>query len=238
MNALMLGVTATGLPLLVGWAIGQENLARYGVAAAQARAWPYFTLALAALLAALILISLRMARFRFRLALHAHGLRIRPGAGHPVRLLYSNISAIIFVPWKEVLLGCELRQGIKVIIQPATGKSILLNPRLERLDEIADILKEKVYPGLRAGLTQAYQAGQSLYFGPMRLWKDKLAINDEVIPLSALRRVEVENGRLLVEWEGQGRPLSPAKHRPKLRRCWLSLEVIPNLEILFDFLQS
>jgi hypothetical protein len=74
---------------------------------------------------------------------------------------------------------------------------------LEQVQALGDALRERLTPLLLARGRAAWQAGEALDFGPLRLDREWLSRGAERLPLRELEKVEVLNGVLHVRRAGQ-----------------------------------
>ena len=100
------------------------------------------------------------------------------------------------------------------------GEALILDKRLKSVETAADRIKEAVLPRLGLALTQRYQAGEALTFGPMTIHHQHgLQIDGKPYAWDAIRNIELERGRFKIT-------LSDGKHHE------VRASAIPNIELL------
>jgi len=147
------------------------------------------------------------------------GLILKYGRKAPVICRWDDIEAIWhrYNPWtsrpeRVSAHTIQLRDGSKYTLsrldidQPALGQ----------------VLREQVTPLQLPPITAAYQAGQTLPFGPLRVSQEGIAMGEQVLPWAQVKSVGLEANRLVIYEITQRKPWSK-----------LAAAQVPNLYVLF-----
>lgn len=137
------------------------------------------------------------------------------------------------IPWRDIrltyttalsyaVLGLGWRRGQELLLVLSGGGKVRLDGRLEDIDELAETVKEHVYPELLAEYTGLFASGHDLSFGPLRLSHTGVHRGRRHIPWPEVGEVKFERGRLIVEVEGGSKRASirvPAQGVPNVELC-------------------
>ena len=102
----------------------------------------------------------------------------------------------------------------------SSGDKVVLGDGLENVAEEASVIKRTVFARMEPALTQRYQAGEALTFGPVTVHhQNGLTLDGKTFAWNAIGEVELNDGRLKVTLsDGQ-------KHQAPV-------SAIPNVELL------
>lgn len=185
---------------------------------AAARTW--FVLAAVSLAPFAILSVRRFFTSRQAVILHENGLRFRRLRTPVHSLGWSQVRAIRVFGTAYHFFGLPVSQQLRLAIQPEGSREIILPAHLQGLPDLAESIRQAVYPLVRPELETALRAGQSVRLGPVEFDKRALAFPNRRFDWDAVRRLQVERGALVVE-TGEKVHRFPAGE-------------IPNLELLLQ----
>lgn len=226
----------TALACLVGavaaWAVAAMRAfiaySEYGPLLVGRWAGPPAVIGLGLLLLGLILGWRAWRTARLRIRLHAQGIAVvrgRRGRALPwdeVLTVWSRVERI-GMPW----VSGPSRQRLE--IEASDGRRVRLTEQLEYFDLLSQAVKSRVYPGLLAAYTEAFNQGQPIAFGPLILHKQGLR-NGRRGPFGwpQVDSVTLESGRLIIDLASPGR-----------RSRWkLPAHRIPNVELCTQLIQE
>jgi hypothetical protein len=137
------------------------------------------------------------------------------------------------IPWRDIRLtfttalsypalglGRRGRQELLLVLQD--GEKVRLDSRLEDIDELAETVKEHVYPELLAEYTDLFARGHDLSFGPLRLSHRGVHRGRQEIAWPELGEVKFDRGRLVVASKAGSDRLTirtPAHQVPNVELC-------------------
>lgn len=223
------GVAAVLAPLAYGMAQANYAYSRLGPVAAQARAYPWFLLATAALGIFVLLVAHRLLQARSYVAVYQHGLRLHQAPFTTRSFRWEQLSGVSSQAVRETFLSLPLRTYQEAELLPSAGKPVRLDRRLARFPELISRLKAALYPRLMPRLCAAFEAGQWVFFGPVAIHKDGLQVPGRRLPWKQVGRVDFQGGFLVVT------PLSPAG---KIAAVKIPLIQISNPELLVQIIQQ
>jgi hypothetical protein len=209
-------------PLAYGAYRATSAYTRYGPAAAESWARPWYILSITALFFLVLVTLLWLRESRNFIAVHQNGLRLALPQQRSLR--WDQIAGIGANIEQERFLGIRLRTRSNALIYPNTGKPIQISS-FKELPHLVAQLKAQLYPRLLPGLQDQFNSGQWLHFGPVSIQSDFCRIRARQIPWESVRQVAVRSGDLVVELENDS-------------TIRLSASEIPNLEILLQIIQT
>jgi hypothetical protein len=229
---LLFSAAAVFIPLGYGlWrsALGGEQ---HGPAAARAWSQPWFVLTLLAGTCFLLLAGYRFYRMRRYVAIFKNGIRLRLGLFRTRAWLWSEISGISCSAIQERFLHLAIRTDYKATLFTLKGRPIRLRGPLYDMPGLISRIKARLYPGLLTRLREAFQSGSRLSFGPLAIQSQGLSLGMkrkdqpiDIIPWEQVIRVDVQDGRLVIELQNQ-----PIQSIP--------VGKIPNLELMLDLIHQ
>lgn len=223
------GGLAVLLPLFYGYGRARYGAEHFGVVAAEHWSRPWYILASIACGVFLLVAIIRIRDSRKSIAVHTGGLRLN--LAKKQSLLWEQIAGVSTESVRYEFLGIILEPRIRGVIYPNTGKPIRLTNAIQELPELLSVLKAKLYPRLYPDLQANLKSGQWLHFGPLAIQSKGikhlnrgLLKQDQSIPWSQVKHVDVNSGFLVVELSDQ----------PRLK---LPVSQIPNIELLIQLIQ-
>jgi hypothetical protein len=226
--------------LLLGYALHRLyfGYANYGPAAALSWSFPWFFAALLAAIAWLFLSARALIHSSRRISIHSLGLVV----------YFFHLSQVF--PWEDI-------SGISVdaaslpskryphyiryqsiitfsdgtfLRQQGSQNGPLRSADIQDLPALLSRLKAILYPRLLPRLSEQFQSGGWLDFGPLSIHTSGLRTGSpqQTIPWSQVSRLTVQSGRLVVELTGV----------PKPSRLAIPVSRIPNLELLFQLIRQ
>ncbi len=108
------------------------------------------------------------------------------------------------------------------------NERIVLNDSFKKVEELAAMVEQGIYPPLYERASQAYNTGQTLTFGPVAINKGGIVIGKKNYPWQDVKQVSIQNGFVKVS-KKDGGWFSGAS---------ASAAVIPNLKILLAIINQ
>jgi hypothetical protein len=212
------------LPLAIGCWREQYGLSNYGPAAASAWSLPWYRLSLVALIP-LLWLALRRVRQSHRvIRIFPQGITIQSTAGRRWRFSWPEIQGISSTKVCYSFLGISLNCKYEARLYPVEQKPIRLD-NLPALEELCARIKAEIHPVLLQQYRRAFQNGETLVFGPVKINRDEIMVKKKSIPWRQLERLEPAGGFLhLVQ-----------KNNHPLK---LPVQEVPNIELLLQIIQE
>jgi hypothetical protein len=196
----------------------------YGPVAAQAWSWPWYLLAALSLIP-LVLLALRRVRQAHRwVMLHKNGLKIQWNKKAHM-LLWNQIEGLACSTTETTFLGQILKTRQRLTLFPTRGNLIHIDERLKDLSDLAERIKAKLHPHLLPKMRSAFNNGETLRFGPIRVHKQAIHVREQAIPWEQVSRLNVSSGKLVIN--------SASKFALRI-----PVGKIPNIELLIQILQE
>jgi len=205
-------------------------------AAPASRAW----LAAAGLIFACLLIwSFGWIRRRRQFAaIYENGLHLRAGFFRTGFWQWSELAGISSAAIQEQFLHLPLRTTYHAALFPSRGKKVHLHGSLQDMPGLISRIKYNMYPHLLPSLSEAYQTGSWVTFGPLAIQRRGMYIGKrratsngqptpggKTIPWEQVERINIQAGYLEVTPTGQ-----------RVQRLLIS--DIPNLELLLELIHQ
>lgn len=108
------------------------------------------------------------------------------------------------------------------------NEKLVLNDYFKKVEDIAKIIEQGIYPILYERATQSYNSGQMLTFGPVAINKGGIVIGKKTYPWTDVKQVSIQNGYVKVS-KKDGGWFSGAS---------ASAAAIPNLRILLSIIHQ
>ncbi len=219
------GTAAPLFPLLIGYWREQYALNNYGPVAAQSWSLPWYRLSILALIPLLWLALRRVRRAHRFIKVYPKGIIIQSTWGKRWKLTWSQIQGISGVKVQYKFFGIHIKSEYQAILHPLDGRPIKLDEQINDLEELCARIKGKIYPKLLQRCREAFQNGDTLTFGPIKINNYQIAIKNKTLPWAQVKSLEPAGGLLRLEYEENRRKKIPVKE-------------IPNVEILLQILQE
>lgn len=224
---LFVGFLPAGLAVLAPLAYGLWRAAyaytRFGPAAADAWARPWYLASTLALLPVLGLASYRLHLSRRFVAAHENGLRLRLSPFGGGAIPWEQVEGVAAGAVEERLLGRRLSTRPRLVLYLRGNRRIRLSG-LRNLPALTRQIKSCLYPRLRPALFEQVQSGGWARFGPLAVHRRALWAQGRQIAWERLAGLQARSGFLVVELENGLR----------LREA---IERIPNLELLLEVIE-
>lgn len=192
---------------------GPAVVARWAAPYAEA-AGVFALLALFGLARLLRLGSTVVGTFRYGIVCR-NGRRNRAIPWRAIRLTFTTALS-----YPALGMGRRGRQELLLVLED--GEKVRLDSRLEDIDELAETVKEHVYPELLAEYTDLFASGRDLTFGPLRLSHTGVHRGRREIAWRELGEVKFDRGKLIVAGKAGSDRLSlrtPAHQVPNVELC-------------------
>jgi len=113
-------------------------------------------------------------------------------------------------------------------IRISTGnQNIILYSSLRKFSQLADLLSERIYPGIFIRTRQAIQAGQSIEFGEITISRDGIIYQNRFYQWSELKGSWITKEALIIQLAG--------KNEENIR---LLVRKLPNLPVAIRILNE
>lgn len=187
------------------------------------RWWMFFFLA-----AILGILSIRsMRRWRdFVLKTFKHGLQFSSDEGLST-IRWDEISAVYASAVRYGLLGLVWGKHTYLSLDTVQNSHIEIAPSIDGIENLAEIIKQHVYPLLLERYKQQQEEGHSLQFGGILLTPNGITTPKGNLPWGELSQVTLQNGLITLE-------SNPSNGAGRLR---LSTRNVPNVELLIQFIR-
>lgn len=115
------------------------------------------------------------------------------------------------------------RTGRMVLVLAApSGRQLVLDERLEGIQDLGVLLEQKILPGLLSKAEQRYRAGETLAFGPVQAHRESgLQSGSQKIPWEAVQQLAVTGGFLRIDFR-----------QPDGGQLRVPVGKVPNLAVL------
>ncbi|MEA2008550.1 MAG: DUF6585 family protein [Chloroflexota bacterium] len=197
----------------------------FGVAAAASWGLPWYILSAVGSIPYLLYTFRRLRRAHLWVAVHAQGIRIHRPPNRLKTFPWKQIEGLGIATTQKTFLLWHAKPRHSLTIYAINTPPIQLNDRLPNLPELIASAKAQVYPRLRAQLREAYQAGQTLYFGVLTISKRGLSHKETTFSWSDIDQVSVKKGRFQILSILGKKTRIPAKN-------------ILNIELLIELLEE
>jgi hypothetical protein len=108
------------------------------------------------------------------------------------------------------------------------NKRLVLNDSYVKVEELAKIIQDSIFPILYERASKQYNSGQTLVFGPVSISNAGLQIGKKKYAWTEIQQVSIHQGILRISKEG-GSWFSGAR---------VSSSTIPNLNVLLNLIQQ
>lgn len=132
---------------------------------------------------------------------------------------WSDFSGIASSATKLTFFGKELSTVPRGIIYPWQGRRINLSNQMAGLPRLVKMVKASIYPLVWPRVKAAFDSGEPIHFGRVKVNKSEMTISSRSIPWSEIARLYTAGGYLVVELHDNSSRKVPTID-------------IPNLELL------
>ena len=108
------------------------------------------------------------------------------------------------------------------------NEKLKLNDVFKKVEELADLIQQNIYPHLYNAAADAYNAGSKLTFGPVNVSKTGLHIGKKDFPWTDIKQVSLGNGFLQVAPQKGG----------LFKNASVPASAIPNLSVLLSIINQ
>lgn len=218
-----------GLTFCLGMGIWRWTLAYTNYGPAVVWRWSLPWLAAAAGLAPLFLLAL----------ISLWRTRDKRVLVYPSGLVYQRGSSTTDIPWQEIVavrtqgpgLGLRLAgvaRPLSLVLETKDGSRLRFTQELQNFKSLVETVKQKVYPPMLRALTERFNRGGAVDFGPITLSPEALRVGRQEIPWPQVAGAEIAAGKLTLI------PVQGSRHS----RIQLSTAQIPNVDLCFQMIQS
>jgi hypothetical protein len=214
------GFMAICLSLLFGTILARNAYLVHGPALAIIRAQPWFLLTVTLLFILVPYFVYCVLNKVQRLFVYEDGFTIRGPLFRVHSYRWSDISGIAYSENEITFLGKNFRTIPKGVIHLRSGRQINIKNRFQGISQLTKIIKKKIYPLLWPSIKSTFSSGNVVKFGGINVNQHRVTVYDNSIPWSAIHRIRITSGNLVVELRDKFKYEIP-------------LENITNLELLF-----
>jgi hypothetical protein len=156
-------------------------------------------------------------------------------------ILVRARSSEIPWPWEEIgsirsavsqryILGIYTGTERSYTLVRKDGQPLVLDENIQKVDRLAEAIREKIVPMQYARYAPAFEEGRELQFGPVQLSRvSGVVVQQKTLPWGQVRQVSIEKGALrLAIMDAKG-------HAAEIK---IPVEQIPNPEVLLALLQG
>jgi len=212
-------------PLLVGLDKKRYAMENFGPAAAQSWARPWYLLATAALIPLIWLALIRVRQSHRLVKIYAKGLFIQSTGGKKHFIFWEKISGVTQLFLGKKFLGFSYSKKHKLAINLDDGSIIKLDSGLNRIDEIGNRIKAKVYPRILRECRTSIRNGKGLDFGPVLFNQQEITLKNETFSWEMISSLSVKDGFVHIKLDNQ-------------RTIKIPIDQMPNIEIFIQLFQE
>lgn len=133
--------------------------------------------------------------------LSADGIRKKTGK-HDLRLRWDSLEFARMHLSRAFFLGIPSRKREQIALSDAVGNRMMLDARMDRFDDLVNLVREKSFPALLTLAQEQLSRGGAVSFGKqVSLEKDTLRIRREALPLNRILSVRVDKGWIKIKTE-------------------------------------
>jgi len=215
------GVAAYGLYLAnIGWK-------RYGAAVVtESLFWPVIATA-GLFLLSLIFAGAAYANWVKAIMLYQNGFAYKDRRGlHPWR--WRDVASLRMAVTRHDIFGIHTGTTHAYTVENRSGNRLVLNDGFSRVEELARVIEENIFPLLFEQATQQFNFEKNLNFGPIMVNKAGIQINRKSFGWGEVQQVSVHQGILKIS-EKRGGWFSGAS---------AATAAIPNLRVLLSIVSQ
>jgi hypothetical protein len=153
-----------------------------GLVAAFYRAQPWLLLAYLAFLSFATIMIYRAWTSRRFVSVYQKGLRWRLKGFQIHSLLWEELSGIATATIQDKFANKTFRSEQQSILYPKSGAPVVLDNRLQNLDELVEEIKKQYYPQIYPELLDSLHAGREIRFGPVAIQNQTIQIAKFIPP--------------------------------------------------------
>ena len=219
----VLGLTAGGIPLIYGFDRYQYGYTKYGESAAIIWSRPWFLLSGLAILTFFLILVHRFRLSARYISIHKNGIYL--SMSYPISYRWEQIGGIATSVTQPLFLGITNRPRYRAVLYPNIGNPIKITDSYLNLPELMSRIKSKLYPRIIPSLTNNFQNGQWVFFGPIAIQLKQISVRKRKYEWSHVRRLNVDSGDLVIELTNP-------------RNLQIPVSQIPNIEILLQIINT
>jgi hypothetical protein len=200
---------------------------QYGPAVVWRWSLPWF-LAAAGLSPALILGLLSYLRNRkLRLDIYPSGLIFRRGR-RTRSLAWQDIRALQHANTWMGLRTSNAGRATSLVLETIQGDRIRIPRELDQFERVVNEIKNRVYPRMQRSFSAAFNQGERLRFGPIRMDRDGLEVRGQLMRWNQVSAVGLEHGDLIIY-------TSDGRHRGGFE---IAANGVPNVDLCYQMIQT
>ena len=158
---------------------------------------------------------------------------------YPSGLVYQRGRRALSIPWQEVaairtqgpwfgLRVLGVTRPLSMIIEIADGETVKFTQELSDFKTLVETVKQRVYPPMLRVLTERFNQGEAINFGPLKLHPEGIRLAERMIPWDQFGRAVLEGGQLT---------LLP-RQESSLSRIRISAAKVPNVDLCVQMIQG
>lgn len=159
---------------------------------------------------------------RLRIRLHSAGLAVVHGRRGRA-LAWADVLAVWSRSVRTGIPGLPGRLHYTLELEARDGRRLRLDDGLEGFGALAEVVKSRVYPLVSQACTQAFNQGETLFFGPIQISPAGISDGGRMTyPWSAVNEAQLASGRLIIRAHRDGKSSEvafPADRIPNVELC-------------------
>ncbi len=149
-----------------------------------------------------LLISLTIGNWQKGISLRSNGLVLHRGKKRKI-LFWEKIIRLDTNMLTVKLAGHPFRKRTQITLEDESGQVFIIKDRYEGMDQLAQMVREKLLPLLFARATKTIQKNKTLFFHPRLLGKaEGLLIRQHMFPWQAIKGPIIQNDKLIIKQRG------------------------------------
>lgn len=158
---------------------------------------------------------------------------------YPSGLVYQRGKRALNIPWQEVaavrmqgpwfgLRALGVTRPLSLVLKLADGQSVKFAQELSEFKTLVETVKQRVYPPMLRTLTERFNQGEAINFGPLKLDLEGIRLGQRMIPWDQFGHAVLEGGQLT---------LLPSQES-NLRQMRISAAKVPNIDLCVQMIQG
>lgn len=158
---------------------------------------------------------------------------------YPSGLVYQRGKRALNIPWQEIgavrtegpwfgLRAVGVTRPLSLVIELVDAQTVKFTQELSDFKALVETVKQRVYPPMLRTLTERFNQGEEISFGPLRLDLEGIRHGQRTIPWDQFDRAMLKGGQLT---------LIPSQSS-NLKRIGVSAAKIPNIDLCVQMIQG
>ena len=148
------------------------------------------------------------------------------------QILFDNILGISTQAIDERLFGLTIRKRFSIYLYLDEGYSIRIRHPNCCLPDLSKVLKEKIYLRIVPLIKEEFKSNKWVSFGQLIVNNKAIRIDQKVLPIESISKIQVESGWLVIAFHDQDIP-----GKNKIKQVKVLTSNIQNLEVFLQIIQ-